>query len=88
MGWNYIMKKRSISTSLFISYALLIIILLIFLGLVFYKFNQHNIYEEGVNNLRQISETTMLQIDSKLTNMEQVTVEVLSDNDFIRAWES
>ncbi|HHV12331.1 MAG TPA: histidine kinase [Clostridiales bacterium] len=82
------MKKRTMSTRLSINYALLIIIMIGSLAIIFYKYNQYKIYEEGMNHLRQISESSMQQIDSRLTNMEQVTVEVLSNNEFIKAWEA
>lgn len=82
------MKKYRISTKLSATYAILVVILIGVALIIFYHFNKQNLYEEGVSNLSQIADATMVQVDNRLTNMEQVAVDVLTDIEFLKAWET
>lgn len=81
------MKKISVSTKLSIVYTILGILFILCLAFTFYKYNKSNIYKENINNLQQISESIMVKIDGRLANIDQVSIEVLSNNDFINKWE-
>lgn len=79
-------KRRSMCTRLSVTYAVLIILIVIGAATAFYKFYEYNIYSDAVKNVRQQSKTTMAQVDNCLTVMEQATVDVLSDNSFMDTW--
>ncbi len=81
-------RKMKMSTRLMVLYTGLTILLLAAVASFYYGYNETSIYEESVANLSQIADSTMLQIDSSLTVMEQTTVDVLADREFMLAWEA
>ena len=81
-------RKMKMSTRLMVLYTGLTILLLAAVASFYYGYNEASIYEESVANLSQIADSTMLQIDSSLTVMEQTTVDVLADREFMLAWEA
>lgn len=82
------MKKYRMSTKLSATYAVLVVILIGVALIIFYHYNKQSLYEEGISNLSQIADATMVQVDNRLTNMEQVAVDVLTDIEFLKAWEN
>ena len=81
------MKKYRMSTKLSLTYAVLIIALISAGLITFYNYNKGNIHEEGIGNLGQIVDATMVQVDDKLTNMGQVIVDILTDKSFLAKYE-
>ncbi|MDY3919164.1 MAG: histidine kinase [Candidatus Limivivens sp.] len=79
-------RRMKMSNRLALIYAGMIIVLIIIALMSYYRYNEHYIYRESISNLRQISDVTMVQIDSKLTRMEQTAVDVLADSRFMDAW--
>lgn len=74
------------STKLSITYAILVVVLIGGASLIFYNYNKNNIYQEGISNISQMADSTMEKVDNRLTSMEQVAVDVLTDNRFLPAW--
>jgi len=54
---------------------------------MFYKYNRDIIYNEGISNLSQVSASAMTQLDNRLTTMEEVAVDVLTDPVFMSYWQ-
>jgi len=54
---------------------------------MFYKYNRDIIYDEGISNLNQVSVSAMTQLDNRLTTMEGVAVDVLTDTVFMSNWQ-
>lgn len=80
-------KKRKISSRLMISYLALILIFLFTASFIFFNYTKKTAYDEGVSNLIQVSDSVVSQIDNRLSNMEQVAVDVLIHVDFMKQWE-
>ncbi|MDO5424263.1 MAG: histidine kinase [Eubacteriales bacterium] len=85
---NNVPKRMKMSNRLALIYAGLLVILIGITAVVYVRYNEHYIYTENTGNLRQLSEVTMVQIDSKLTSMEQTAVDVLADSQFMEAWQA
>ncbi|WP_044293767.1 sensor histidine kinase [Robinsoniella peoriensis] len=81
------MIKQKISTKLSMTYAVLTILFIGIAAVIFYKYNQYNIHQDGVSNIGQIAENVMAQADSRLTTMDQTAIDVLSDNHFLDLWD-
>lgn len=81
------MIKQKISTKLSMTYAVLTILFIGIAAVIFYKYNQYNIHQDGVSNIGQIAENVMAQVDSRLTTMDQTAIDVLSDNHFLDLWD-
>ena len=81
------MKRQKMSRKLSVTYAILMISLVSVASVLFYSYNRNIIYNDGISNLTQVSAATMLQIDSKLTTMEEVAVSVLTESAFMAAWQ-
>lgn len=80
------MNRLRTSTKLSVYYAMLIILLIGSAAVIYYNYSKNSIEELGVGNLSQNCDSVMVQIDNRLTNMEQVSVDVLSNNQFTAAW--
>lgn len=82
------MKNRmKISSKLSLSYALLVSVMVIVAVFIFYKYYSDQVYDEGKNNLIQISDTVMAQVDTHLNTLDQVSIDVMAGSTFSRAWE-
>ena len=82
------MKNRmKISSKLSLSYALLVSVMVIVAVFIFYKYYSDQVYDEGKNNLIQISDTVMAQVDTHLNTLDQVAIDVMAGSTFSRAWE-
>jgi len=75
------------STKLSATYAILVVILVSTASVMFYKYNRDIIYNEGISNLSQVSASAMTQLDNRLTTMEEVAVDVLTDTVFMSYWQ-
>ena len=53
---------------------------------IFYRYYYAQIYDEGKENLVQISDTVMAQVDSHLNTLDQVTIDVMTGSSFSIAW--
>jgi two-component system sensor histidine kinase YesM len=56
-------------------------------SVMFYKYNRDIIYNEGISNLNQVSASAMTQLDNRLTTMEEVAVDVLTNAAFMSNWQ-
>jgi len=81
------MKKRKMSRKLSTTYAILVVILVGIASVMFYEYNRDIIYNEGISNLDQVSTSAVTQLDNRLTSMEQVAVDVLTDTVFMSNWQ-
>jgi len=81
------MKKQRVTTKLSITYVFLIVIFILIAIAFFYTYTRRNLYEEGRNNISQLAESTMVQIDNRMNNIEDTAVDVLGNNDFLPLWE-
>ena len=81
------MKKQKAGTKLSITYAVFIIVLITIVAIVFYRYNRDTIYDDGVSNLIQTTNATMEQIDNRLTNMEQASIDVFTNSNFLEQWQ-
>ncbi|HHW00531.1 MAG TPA: histidine kinase [Clostridiaceae bacterium] len=81
------MKKRKMSGKLSTTYAILVVILVGIASIMFYEYNRDIIYNEGISNLDQVSTSAVTQLDNRLTSMEQVAVDVLTDTVFMSNWQ-
>ena len=77
------MKHYRMSTKLSITFAVFLISLVGILSVSFYSYNRNSIYKESISNLKQVSSTALLQLDSRLTAMEQVAVDSLTDKNLM-----
>ena len=59
-------NKMKISSRLSLAYALLVTVFVIVAVFIFYRYYYAQIYDEGKENLVQISDTVMAQVDSHL----------------------
>lgn len=74
------------SNRLVMLYVGMIILLIGVCAGIFYKYSEKNITADNINNLKQLADAMMVQVDSKLTGMEEVSVNLLSNTRFIEAW--
>lgn len=81
------MKRQKMSRKLSTTYAILVVILVSTASVMFYKYNRDIIYDEGISNLNQVSVSAMTQLDNRLTTMEGVAVDVLTDTVFMSNWQ-
>lgn len=81
------MKKQKMSRKLSTTYAILVVILVGIASVMFYEYNRDIIYNEGISNLDQVSTSAMTQLDNRLTSMEQVAVDVLTNAAFMTNWQ-
>ena len=75
-----------ISSRLSLAYALLVTVFVIVAVFIFYRYYYAQIYDEGKENLVQISDTVMAQVDSHLNTLDQVTIDVMTGSSFSIAW--
>jgi len=81
------MKRRKMSSKLSTTYAVLVVILVSIASVMFYEYNRDIIYNEGISNLDQVSTSAVTQLDNRLTSMEQVAVDVLTEAVFMSNWQ-
>jgi hypothetical protein len=81
------MKRQKMSRKLSTTYAILVVILVSTASVMFYKYNRDIIYNEGISNLNQVSASAMTQLDNRLTTMEEVAVDVLTNAAFMSNWQ-
>jgi len=81
-------KKQRISTKLTISYIILNLLLISSVCAFFYHYNKKSVYQDGINNLVQATDSMVSQTDNRLTSMEQVAVDVLIHINFLDSWEN
>lgn len=79
-------NKMKISSRLSLSYALLVTVFVIVAVFIFYRYYYAQIYDEGKENLVQISDTVMAQVDSHLNTLDQVTIDVMTGSSFSTTW--
>lgn len=82
------MKRKKISRKLVFCYSLLIFFIIGVASIFFYRFNKQAVYNDAVSDLSQTTEAIMSQLDARLANMEQTTIDVLSDPKFSENWKS
>lgn len=80
-------KKQSIGTKLSLAYAILTTIIIGGAAISFFLFNRHKVQKEGISNVRQLSETSMAQIDSLLMAMDQASIDAMTANSFMEIWD-
>lgn len=80
-------RKMRISTKLSAVYAGAMSVLIIVTVVLFYYYYQGQVFAENEKNLIQISDTVMAQVDARLTNIDQVTIDILSNNTFSELWD-
>ncbi len=80
-------RKRKMSNRLVRLYVGMIILLIGFCAAIFYKYNERAIKAENINNLKQLADTAMQQVDSKLTGMEEISLNLLKNAAFMEVWE-
>ncbi len=84
--WNK-PKKQSIGTKLSLAYAILTTIIIGGAAIFFFLFNRHKVQQEGISNVRQLSETSMAQTDSLLMAMDQASIDAMTANSFMEIWD-
>lgn len=80
-------RKVKIGTKLSAVYAGMMSIIIIVTFVLFYYYYQNQVFTETEKNLVQISDTVMAQVDSRLTNLDQVTIDILGNNTFAELWD-
>ena len=80
--------KIRMSTRLSLAYVIGVIVAVGIAVWGLYYYNSLRTYKEGRVTLIQLTETTMTQVDSRLTNMEQTIIDILSNRDFITSWQT
>lgn len=81
-------KKHKVTTKLAISYASIIVVLIIGVSILFYENDKRNIYRNGISNADQLVKSAISQVDSRINDLEQTTIDVLGDNKFLPAWQA
>ena len=80
------MRKQKAGTKLSITYAVFVILMITAAAVIFFRYSRDSIHDDGVSNLIQTTAATMEQIDNRLTNMEQASVDVLTNAHFLELW--
>ena len=78
--------KMKISTRLSLYYGILVSVVVICAVSIFYQYYSTQVYKENEANLIQISDNVMTQVDSRLSTLEQVAIDVMGNNTFMTAW--
>lgn len=80
------MRKQKAGTKLSITYAVFVILMITAAAVIFFRYSRDTVHNDGVSNLIQTTAATMEQIDNRLTNMEQASVDVLTNAHFLELW--
>ena len=82
------MKKRkmTMSSRLVFGYAIIVLGMLVFLEMAFYRYNKNRIHSEIQSSLLRLNSATTTQMDNWLREIDGTAIQMANNMEFLRGW--
>jgi two-component system sensor histidine kinase YesM len=77
--------KKVLSRRLFVTYSIMILLLVVFAAAAFYEYNIYTLKTNAKSNLEQLSVNTANQIDTQIRSMDSISIDIATNNNFVAA---